>query len=403
MAAPLLRGRTYRHRATQRGAMLLSVLFAIGIGATVLIAYLRVEERRQLMNVGAVEGEVLSQFAVGLRGFMAAAQATPALLPPAPMVGVDWLKSPACGGRPGNPESGHVPCNFSGGTFGPLYRTSFTHNPVTGLMEMRTSFVVPRFGGARDAGTTNRNAIMISERLVRAALAGQANPANGVFFSAFANVAEAANAPHDATTGPPGGNSGRVVVVVTNAPSHDIFLRTDGTNRMLANLNVGGHSIANARDGRFSGDVRIDERLQVRAGITVTEGPADFRQGVVTNDIVLTSIGKHLSEGFYDAVVYTGASSYVIAKPDCSEAGGAAGIYTSLQGTGTPNDAGYTGDALYAARVDVTDQGATWLVEPVIQATRFNLSRAGTNIVLDKTVHNASALSQRILVMRRCR
>ncbi len=383
--------------------MLLGSIFALVIMSAAIVMYLRFEDRRHLINVAAVEGESLAQFVVGLRGFMAAAQAEPSLYPSGAQAGVNWLKAPACGGRAGNPDAGHVPCNFTGGTFGGLYRTTFARDLATGSLELRTSFVVPRFGGADAAGSTNKNAIMLAERVVRTALAGQANPSNGVFFAAFANVAQTANGPHTAAMGAPAGNSGRVVVVVTNAPSHDIFLRTDGTNKMLANLDMGGMSIANARDGRFEGDVNVQERLQVRAGITVTEGAGDFREGLITTEAFLSTIGHYATQGVYDAEVHTGSGAYTIPKPDCSKAGNNPGIYTALQSTGTPNDGGYAGDAIYEARVDVFDQGGSWRVVPIVQTTKFDLSREGLDITLRKGVSSTSGASARVLVLRRCR
>lgn len=390
-------------RAKERGEFLIGVAFAIVIASAALIGYLRFEERKRLIQMANGEGQALAEFAVGLRGFLAAAQANPALMPAAPLAGVDWLKAPSCGGRAGNPPDGHVPCNFTGGSFGADYRTTFSFDAVTRFAEIRTNFIVPRFGTARDSGATNRNAILLAERLVLSALAGQGEPTNGVFFNAFANVPAHANGPHDATTGLPGGDSGRVVAVVTNAPSHDIYLRTDGTNQMLANLDMGGMSIADARDGRFTGDVRIDQRLEVRGGVSVSGGTADLRGGVITDEVLLTSIGKHVTEGIYDAEVYSGAASYTIQKPDCSAAGNSPGIYAALQSTGTPNDAGYAGDALYEARVDVFDQGASWRVEPIIQTSRFDLDLDERDLVLRKTVAPGAARTARVLVMRRCR
>lgn len=390
-------------RALQTGEFLIGVAFAIVIASAAILGYLRLEERKRLIALANIEGDALAQYVVGVRGFLAAAQANPALLPGAPVAGVSWLKSPGCGGRAGNPTTGHVPCNFTGGSFGASYRTTFTLDPVSNLAEIRTSFVVPPFGTAPAAGATNRNAIVLAERVVLAAMAGQGNPSNGLFFNAFANVSETANAPHDATTGSPGGNSGRVVAVITNAPSNDLFLRTDGTNKMLANLDMGGMSVADARDARFTGDVRVDNRLQVRSGISVTHGTADLHGGVIAPELLLTSIGRHASEGIYDAQVYTGSASYTVPKLNCAAAGNNPGIYAVLQSTGTPNDSGYKGDALYEARVDVTDLGASWRVEPIIRTAKFELARDDLDIVLQKTVAPATARTARILVMRRCR
>lgn len=383
--------------------MLIAALFAVAILAAVLVTVLRMESRRQLASVARVEGQALGQFVIGLRGFAAAAQAEPSLVPGTPQSGVDWLKAPECGGLASNPVEGYVPCNFTGETFGALYLTTFTLEPVTRQMEFRTTFQVPTFDGGRPQGSTNTPTMLMAEQLVLHALAGQSNPNNGVFFAAFANVAANANAPHDMAAGLPGEDAGRVVAVVTNAPNQDIFLRVDGTNQMLANLNMGGFSISDARDGRFSGDVRVEGQVQVEKGLTVTDGPADFRKGVVADEVFHTGINKYLSEGIYDAEIYTGATSYIIPKIDCTAVGSEPGIYTVLQGTGTPNDGGYTGDAMYSARIDVVDQGSSWRVTPLVQTTKLDMKREGTDIVLYKTVHDAVASTQRILVMRRCR
>lgn len=397
------------HRASQigprhaRGELLLGALFAIGLLLVALLLYMRMENRRQQIRLADQEGQALAQFALGLRGFAAAVQADLTLLPAADHGGVDWLKPPACGGLATNPAEGYVPCSFTGETFGSLYSTSFQLDPVSRALEFRTSFVVPPIGGNMAAGATNASSMLIAERMAGAAVAGQANPSAGLFFNAFANVPADANAPHSLTTGEPGVDSGRVVLVVNNAPSNDIYLRTDGTNQMMADLNMGGQSITNAANGRFSGDVRADGQMQVTGGLTVTDGPADFRQGVVADELYLSSLGRYVSQAVYDAEVFTGALSYTIPKQDCSKNGGSPGIYAVLQSTGAPTDTGASGDALYSARVDVTDLGASWQVTPVLQTMELGMWREGTDIVLGRTVKNVAASGQRVLVMRRCR
>lgn len=396
------RRQQFRAPRKQRGELLLATLFALVLIAGAVTLYMRFEANRHVINIAKKEGEALSQFVVGLRGFMAAVQADPGLMPGADQVGVNWLKPPSCGGRASNPQTGYVPCHFSGGTFGPSYRTQFQLDPVTNEAEMRMHFIAPRLGTTGTDGTSANNGrgrlVTLASHVVNTALAGQANPSNGVFFSAFANVPINANAPMSMGTNP-GGNAGRVVVVVTNSPSHDIFLRTDGTNVMLANLNMGQMSIANAMDAEFLGDVRIDEQLQVRAGIRVTEGVAELQDGVVTSDVLIEGIGKLASEGIYDAVILQGGGT--VAKPNCDGVGGTPGIYAVLQDTGSPRTG--DGDAIYQSRVDVIDNGSSWNVRPILQSTNFELMRDHTDIVLTKSLQSVSPSSARVLAMTRCR
>lgn len=388
--------------------MLISAAFAIAIIAAVVIGFIRFEERRQMISTARAEGEQLGQVVIGLRGFIAGMQAEPSMLPAGEMSGINWLKAPSCGGLATNPAEGYVPCSMTGGRFSRDqsaavhgYRTRFTRNAMTNEIEARLHFIVHPLGSGRSAGATNERAILLAEHVVQSAKSQQSNPNNGTFFNAFANVPLGATAPHGATH--PGTNSGRVVVVVNNAPSQDIFLRTDGTNRMLANLDMGEMSIANALDGRFKGDVRVENRLQVDKGLTVKDGLADFQAGVVANEVLLTSIGKHVSEGIYDARVFTGANEYSIAKLDCTRAGNDPGIYAALQSTGTPNQYGYVADAIYESRVDVIDNGGHWTVRPMVQGVRFDLQRQSNDIVLRRSLHSVNASAARILVMRRCR
>lgn len=380
----------------QRGYMLITVAFAmVFVGAIMTMLYQQQARSDALMR-DASNGAQAAQFAIGLRGFLAAAQETPAILPGAAKTGVNWLKAPGCGGLATNPANGYLPCGFTGGPLGASFSTTFTRDAVTNFIEVRTTFVVPPVNG------NPKSPILAADRLVQAALGAGALPAStGTFFNAFANVAAAANAPASPLVAP-GVNAGRVVMIASNAPSNDVWLRTDGTNRMLANLNMGGMSIGNARDGQFTGNVRINQQLQVDQGATVM-GVTDARGGVITNEVALTGIGHYATEGIYDAKVYTGATSYSIPKPNCTLAGNTPGIYVGIQSTGTPNNAGYTGDAIYGARADVTDAGASWTITPVVQATKFDLVLSGTNLAFNKTITVSAPTDMRVLVMTRCR
>lgn len=390
---------TSGHR--QQGYTLIAMLFGLALVAASLATYARFEARKAAISRADAAGNVAAQFATGLRGYIAMLQANPSMPAGGPRAGVNWLKSPSCGGEAGNPSQGFVPCSFTGGIYGPLYDTRLIKitgtGPDAGFVEARTYFQVP----ADNGDPTSR--ILAAERVVQGALAAQDN-SNGVFFSAHANVIRT----YDPTTpGPvvPTSWHGAVLMIATNAPSNDIWLRTDGTNQMLANLNMGGMSIGNARDGRFSGDVRISNRLQVDQGATIM-GPSDLRGGVVTNEIALTSIGKFATEGIYDSQVMAGLSEYTVPKPDCSLAGNNPGIYVAVQGTGTPNwDGADRADALYEARADVTDLGTAWRIQPIVRGTKFDFDfdAASGELVVNRSPSQTTPEDMRLLVMTRCR
>jgi hypothetical protein len=358
--------------------------------SVLLYQWWQTEAQRERANA---YGQVAAQVAVGLRGYIASVQQSAAagtFTGAGPYTGVDWLKSPSCGGLASNPPAGFVPCAFTGGALGASYSTTITYTPATKTVETRTSFVVPiDVGGV--AGLAS-----VAAQTARAARAQQALPANGTFYTVFANT------PVNATAQTPPGSiaaadRGRVLVIASNAPSQDLWLRTDGTNQMLADLNVGGHSVANAKDGTFSGGLEamnglLHGNLQVNGAATVNgnlttvsnlqvTGAANVNQnltvngsstvngdsrtngynsvggdlwvdsnshlqGAVTqgnysgannivlqngvvaaNDVSLGSVGRYASQGFYNWQTLVLNSPTNISKPNCSAVAG---------GTSTP-------------------------------------------------------------------
>lgn len=379
--------------------MLISIFIALLFLAAVLSTWAFYQARQARQAFTEIEGVQLAQYAVGLQGFVVAVQAEPALMPSNPMTrtGVEWLRPPTCGGLATNPEEGYVPCSFRGGTLGEQYQTTITRNPVTNQIEARMQVQAPVLAG----NPTTR--IMTAELMAETAMRQTTAPALGTFYLALANVPLTANAPHPGPV-PAAGDQGRVVVIVNNAPSNDIHLRVAGTNQMLANINLGGFSIANAQDGRFAGDLRVEGRAQLDDGLTVTSGLTDMREGAITTDLALTSIGRFASQGFYNARVLTGAGTYVVPKPDCSDAGNSPAIYTSFQATGNMNhDGTYRADSAFDARIDVQDLGGSWRVTPVMRGTRFGLALSGNDLSLTREVEQTSPNDARVLAMTRCR
>lgn len=379
---------------------MLGMLIAAAALSTLIVTWASFEDRRQRNQLAEIEAGALAQWGVGLRGMVAAIQANPALLPAGPQLGVDWLKAPGCGGLPTNPVTGHIPCEFTGASFGPNYTTTITRNPATNFVEARTALVVPVIGG--DPATRP----IIAERIAEAALRQQTSPLNGMFYQVWANVPlNATNAGNKAIA--PGANAGRVLMLAQNAPSNDIWLRTDGTNRMLADLNAGGNSLVNVNHADLAGDIDIDGRARIDDGLQVTNGLARFDQGTQTTDVMLTGINRSASQAIYDAEVLIGAVSYIVPKPNCTSVGTQPAIYTSIQSTGTPPQnpgaPGVPSDALYNSEVRVTDQGASWLVEPVSIGVSHGLQLAGFNLNLTRTYSQANAATMAIMVLRKCR
>jgi len=369
----------------QRGYLLITTMLALPIIAGIGVWVISQQIRAAQIGRNTAEGSQAAQFAVGLRGYLALSQQKPSVIS-SPNTGVDWLKSPSCGGPThhdasvGWPSEGFVPCTYTGGTHGHLYKTTITRDAFTNLIEARTTFVVPPLGG------DPKTAIMAAEQITQGALANQTLPANGMFFTAFANTPETANGPvsPDAITA---ADEGRVLMVANNAPSNDLWLRTDGTNMMQANLNMGGYSLEDAWGARFRGDVQMDNVLHVQNGIT-------------TSELYLTGIKKFASEGVYYAETFIGDRPG-IPKPDCSLAGGNPAIYVGIQSLGQLPDAD---TVLWTGSVDVADAGSTWTARPRLQGVKFDLNWDGSIYTLEKQTVTASNPSGfRYMVMTRCR
>lgn len=376
---------------------LLSLLLALSIGAALMVTHARWKDREIRQTRTEIEGRALAQFGVGLRGVLAAVQSSPGLMPAGAQIGVDWLKAPACGGLPTNPPAGFLPCTFTGETWGPLYSTTFTRNAATNFVEARTSFLVPVHGG------NPQTQPIMAEWVAEVALAQQTVAANGMFYTVWANVpVNSADAGNKAL--PPGADAGRVLMVANNAPSNDIWLRTDGTNRMLADLNFGGNSAVNLNHIDMAGDADIDGRVRIQQGLDVTNGLVRAQQGVETTDVQLTSIGRSAAQGVYDVDVLTGAAQYIVPKPNCAAVGTQPAIYTSIQDTGLPPSSQAAGaDALYNAQVLVTDMGASWRVEPYAIGINHGLTLVGFNLNLTRTYRQTTVPTMVIVAMRKCR
>lgn len=393
------------HPQYQRGQMAIGAAIAVAIMAIALATWFVVQARQQNDYLANQEGASLAQFAVGVRGYIAAVEGGSQTMPSNPYTGTGlvWLKAPTCGGPATNPAAGYIPCSFMGLPLAPSYSTTITKTPLTNTIEARTSFMVPAYGGGNGSAA---QAIMAS-KVVAATLSQQTLPANGTFLTAYANTPVGANAPVTASAIAPA-DRGRVLLIANNSPSNDVFLRVDGTNQMLADLNMGGKSVKNAQDGSFAGSVRVQGTQEIDNGLSVTSGVSDLRGGVIAPDTEITSVGHMASQALYDMQVLTGMPTYTVAKPNCAQANMGASqpsIYVAMQGTGTPGAVG--GDAMYEAHADVADMGASWAVTPTAHATTFSLTgnAVGGNLTLNlnKSVSAENPADQVLLVMTKCK
>jgi hypothetical protein len=163
---------------SQRGnTTLIGMLLATAIAAGALPWIAEQQQRRITDEMAATTGHDLAQFAAGLRGFIAAAQSNPSIIPAAPQTGTNWLRPPTCGGLPTNPPTGYIPCHFARyGTRDTLFDADFqatiTRNAATNYIEARTTFV-PRYPSHPvQVGH-------IADKIVNTALAGCPRPRTG--------------------------------------------------------------------------------------------------------------------------------------------------------------------------------------------------------------------------------
>jgi hypothetical protein len=241
-----------RAASKQRGAVtLLGMLLSTSIAIGALSVYFGLQQRQAERTDAEIGGVLVAQTADALRRLLTMAPSTPGVVPSGTVNGVNWLKPPACGGQASNPAQGFVPCSFGDNFWAPNFRTTITN--VAGRWEARLTFVVPNAFETSRIGTI---ADYLAEKANTHLTATPLNaPAPGVvtpgFVTVMTNVPQNANdlSSRPAIMASPGSpDFGRVVVVVSNDPSTDTFLRTDGTNQMWANLNLGGNDLINGRD-----------------------------------------------------------------------------------------------------------------------------------------------------------
>jgi len=164
-------------------------------------------------------------------------------------------------------------------------------------------------------------------------------------------------------------DTGRVVMAINNAPTNDAWLRVDGTNMMLANLNMGdgSHDLVNARNIEANGLGIFGEGIAADGDILTTKNlfvgnntPGDdvgiiFADDMLVGEVTINGVNPLVSNAIYDMRMVP--SGTVVPKPKCN--GGVADIVA------TP--ASFANDvlakAIHSIQTKISDQGAGWLVE----------------------------------------
>lgn len=384
----------------------MAIVTVLGVA---LVVTARMQRDNAQVEAARIMGQQVSQVASALRSFITAAQSDTSLVSSSARTGVDWLKSPTCGGLSTNPTDGYLPCSFNGGMYEDSFSTTMTYTSSTAYIESRTSFQVPVTGDSEDYRK------LLAARVVKAALASQNIPNTNTFFSAFANAAASATS-QPTIASDTEANAGRIVLVVSNAASNDPWLRVDGTNAMGADLNMGGYSIVSANAGTFTGNLTVGGTatitgaatlkssiavtgvIQGNSGLTLKNGTADLQGGLVTTDAYFSDTAAYASEAISHAQVLTGSSSYTVTKPTCGSNASTKEIFTGFQGTGTNSSA----DSIYEARIDVTDNSTYWTVKPVLTAKTYAMAQSGTTVTFTKTAASTNPTDARIVVLTKC-
>ena len=294
----------------QRGETLIGLLLATGIAAAALGVAIEMQQRAQERLDAQHGGVLLAQTADGLRRLISAVPGNPAMLPTGPQTGVNWLKPSTCGGLATNPPQGFVPCSFGDNFWTPAFSTTFTN--VAGRVEARLTFVVPTIYSRPRAGVL---ADIIAEHANANLTTSVVNaPAPGVITPGFVTVMSHVPVGANDLTGRLTIRSNvadpdfaRLVVSVSNDPSTDAFLRTDGTNRMNAALNLNNNNLVNGNNlqavsATLSGDLDAQnatlvhgltaDRVSLRSGST---GAALGTACISNGDVVAAPDGQLLS------------------------------------------------------------------------------------------------------------
>jgi type II secretory pathway pseudopilin PulG len=322
----------------QKGATLLELMLVVGLlGAATLLAFsekqIEIEQQK-----ARVVGLQLSQYNNAIRSYIA----KNASITNAQKSGSAWLKSTSCGG-PYAPGTEFLPCDFPAATIA---------DPIDfGMLSFSTSIVVTGAGTARSiSATTTTGQFSVASgggaMKPRSDLAGiAALTAASATQTGYKNNGNGGLSPYGAATDASYKSNpldARITMVAANKADNDVWLRTDGGNKMHAPLRfdssdplnrtiVGASRIQNlagevlylgAPSGLYpasaarvvaDADTEIIGNLRVRAAAVV--------DGAIAAGGSITTQGHVSAAGSVSAAGNVSASGSVIAGSNVSASG----------------------------------------------------------------------------------
>jgi type II secretory pathway pseudopilin PulG len=197
-----------------------------------------------------VKGVLVAQYNSAVASWINAAGAA---VPTGNYNGIGWLQNAAtCAGATGAED--FLPCGFDGLlSFGLQFNTQVDTNATDPAVPPGRVRAVTNLGTPRVAGAAANPPLMAyGGALLRAAQAyvgiSQLRAQNLVGLTSYRLLPDPAGGPND-----------QLIAQVDTSVNVDPWLRTDGSNQMLADLNVGGNDVVNSRDVNASRNVNAGQ------------------------------------------------------------------------------------------------------------------------------------------------
>jgi len=338
-----------RKRSSQHGFAMLEIFMALAIGMAALAAFAMYQAHWNATREAQAAGRDWSQIGSAMRSWVGlnAGRLATSGAQTITHNNLNFLRNQSCGGT-ANLGEDFLPCNVAnyGNDGSGSVRSSFYEDPTietvinvtppagndVARIDVTMTQVISK---ALTQGTAGKVAAIVAQS-ARQDILGPNDPTTGLpmagsFISFWANAPVNVADPLDPKP-TFGVDTGRVVMAINNAPTNDAWLRVDGTNMMLANLNMGNgsHDLVNARNIEANGLGIFGEGVIADGDILTTKnlyvGGADAADGdtiglilgddVVINDIKVGGANPRASNGVYDVrIVPTGT---FIDKPECS-------------------------------------------------------------------------------------
>lgn len=215
----------------QSGVTLLELILVIGL-ASVMTLLSFYEKQADLEQARARQvGGLLYQYNNAVRNALAQGLVTSTTL----KVGTNWLKNSSCGGTQAV-DSEFLPCDFPSAT---------VSDPITfGRLDLTTSVIVSGTApNAKYTATTLTSPFTLTNYLgiakVRADLAGVASLSAAAALTSGFQSSAGGLTPYTATTDASYKSdalTAKITIIASNNANNDVWLRTDGGNKMHASL-----------------------------------------------------------------------------------------------------------------------------------------------------------------------